>query len=215
MKKLIEGIRTGIFGFRESILTKILGIDIVVLGMAGSGKTTFHEYIRNGGKKLTERYISTVHQKNVAKGKFKDNEFKVRFKEGIDTPGSNTFVDTEWKKLFNSSDICIYLIDIESYLNIDRHNEKVVNQLNKIFSWNVEFKKSKNSIFIVFSFLDKINLVNEVELINKLRNEILRDLTNNQNITSANDIFLGSLKDKQSSDKLIIEIIKCYKNKSK
>lgn len=194
-----------------------LGKDLVILGTKAVGKTTLHDFLRTG--QITVSHKATRMRK-VKGNTFQLGDLKLTIREGTDIGGSEDFVK-QWKSLFQNCDMCFYLFHTNR-AHGDEQNllDMMSRHLGYIHKWRKELKKNltkgsaqKNipQLYVVGSFADKIPEFSELnestvqdfeENIRKIIKPALREAS-----VDAIDVFIGSLKDKESIENLVGQIL--------
>jgi GTPase SAR1 family protein len=127
------------------LIGAIVGKKLVIIGATGVGKTTLHNYFREGI--ITKEYIVT-HFDKVRGRKFQLRDLKLKIAEGYDVSGGDAFLP-KWRELVNNGDIIIYVVDAHRLNSNDSDYIKTLDkQLLHVFKWIEEYKKNDN-FFIV------------------------------------------------------------------
>lgn len=118
------------------MLTKLEGSSIAVLGMKGSGKTTFLHNVSGGTIPLGEG----TSLENYKEFKILINDKEIKIKSGEDIPGSDSFFGM-YEKLIEEKDITFFFFNAYEFLNNNEYKKKTKQRLYLIFT--VLSKKGK------------------------------------------------------------------------
>ncbi len=91
----------------DSLILRLKGKKIAVLGARGSGKTTLLTFLSKG--ELPAETAQTIMASSVSARRFSLKDLNLDLKETRDLPGGEEAFD-DWKKLHDESDYVIYLI---------------------------------------------------------------------------------------------------------
>lgn len=193
--------------FWENILILLKGKNVAILGAHETGKTTLHKFLRYG--EIVFEHNPT--KKKKVKGKrFQLNDLELILKEGTDIGGVNDYLK-DWKEIVSTSEICFYLFDANKVYNSDfEYIDKISTHLSHISGWIKEFKISPK-FYIIGTFADYIEEYNkltksETQIFEQKIREKIKIAYLKVEI-SASSIFIGSLKDQNSIEKLLIEVL--------
>lgn len=200
--------------FWDEIKIFFKGKNVTIFGTIETGKTTLHKYLREG--EIVTEHKATRRKTRVKKSRFKLNELELLIKEGTDISGQEDYI-SDWKEIFKKSNICFYMFDTSKVYNNDKeHIEKVYFHLTHIDRWKKEFNINPYLI-IIGGFADKIpefknlNKSNIQSFEKKIREKIKPAYL--QASISPSDIFIGSLKNTESIETLMSEILIRIANK--
>lgn len=113
-------------------------IYVSVLGPSASGKTTFHNFLRN-----TKFKDATIGHNELDKIIITKGSKKVTIKKGKDIAGSEQAVSSYYKEEINSSDHCFFIFDSSKILENNEYTKNVIGRLNFI---NKHIKNVKKQI---------------------------------------------------------------------
>lgn len=117
----------GIVTYKVTILD---GNSIAVLGMKGSGKTTFLHNLSGGAIPLGEG----TSLENYKEFKIViDNKKEIKIKSGEDIPGSDSFFGM-YEKLIKEKDITFFFFNAYEFLNNNEYKKKTKQRLYLIFT---------------------------------------------------------------------------------
>lgn len=190
------------------------GKKIAIFGDIQTGKTTLHNFLRNG--EMLKEHIATKRKTKVKKNRFKLNELELDIKDGTDIPGLNEYI-SEWKGIFKKSDICFYLFDTSKvYYDDTEYINKIFKHLSHIGDWRKEFK-NKTTLVLIGTFADTLeeyqnqNKSNVQFFEQKIREKIKEGYL--QASLSPSNIFIGSFKNEESMSLLVSNILISLKDK--
>ena len=137
----------------SSDTTKLEGNSIAVLGMKGSGKTTFLHNISDG--KIATGEGTSRNKYDSFYVKFGDKTMKI--KPGDDIPGGDDFVRS-YEEMILKSDICFFVFNAYLYLNNEKYrketNMRMFHIYDKIQKKNPDVMNKKYAI--IATHLDKL-----------------------------------------------------------
>ncbi len=198
----------GVKVYWDTILIYLKGKNITILGDIQTGKTTLHKFLRNG--EIVSEHIGTKRKIKVKKNKFELGELELLIKEGTDISGLREYI-SDWKDIFKNTDICFYLFDVSKVYSGDKeYIEKIYFHLTHIDNWTKEFKINPRFV-LIGTFADLIPEYNQLNKSNAqlFEQKILEKIKHAywQASISPSDIFIGSLKNKETIELLIKEIL--------
>jgi GTPase SAR1 family protein len=178
----VGGVAGGIAGFfdKDNKVNK-LG----VIGMQGSGKTTFLNNLRG-----LKAFLNPTSRENFESFKFElSNGKTIYIDKGNDIGGAKNYM-TEYRQIIEKSDIVLYFFNVSEYLtNID-YKRDCNSRLDHI---NVNIKNKKIEIIASHSDLSQHSkniLIEEIQ--NQVRDKKYSNLFNNAffvvNLTDANEV---------------------------
>ncbi|MEY3304628.1 MAG: ADP-ribosylation factor-like protein [Pseudanabaena sp.] len=130
----------------ENIKYALKGKKIAVLGARAVGKTTLLKYMEKGI--LLERYKQTLDKQDIERTRLKLGDLDIRLKKTDDVSGDKSAYGA-WKKLFDESDLVLYIVRTDLLLNHDPFTEKrAEDDLQQIKDW-IKNPNSKKQFFIV------------------------------------------------------------------
>lgn len=128
------------------IISALRGKKIAVLGARAVGKTTILKYMEKGI--LIEQYKQTLAPEAIEKTRIKLGDLDIILKKTTDVSGSESAY-AGWKKLFDESDIILYIVRTNQLLKSDPDTTKRCEKdLKQIKLWIKESQKQKQ-FFIV------------------------------------------------------------------
>lgn len=196
----------------ENIMYEIEGKQIAVLGARAVGKTTLLKYMEKGI--LIERYKQTLDKQEIERKHIQLGNLDIKLKKTDDVSGSKDAYGV-WKKLFEESDLILYIVRTDMLLKHDSKTEKrVEDDLRQIQDWIKECK-SKKQFFIVgnhwdtdpgFKNLTPSQMGDYVDRFRAL--PVVKKMTQLAGGTAKVKVALGSLATEKDSDTLITTIFR-------
>lgn len=136
------------------MLTKLEGSSIAVLGMKGSGKTTFLHNISDGEIAIGEG--TSINKYKSFYVKFGDDK-TMKIYSGDDIPGGDDFVRS-YEEMILKSYICFFVFNAYLYLNNEKYrketNMRMFHIYDKIQKKNPDVMNKKYAI--IATHLDKL-----------------------------------------------------------
>lgn len=192
----------------KTIMTKLFGKKITMLGDEKTGKTVLHRFLRYG--EFTVKYRTTFWSKHK-KGVYKLEDLKLYIKEGEEY-GGNLFEShhQEWKRLFKENDFCFYLMRVNDIFNGNNEYIRLVEkQLSLIYKWKKEISEQNTILIFIGTYSDKVEGFpkNYTLISNKLRDN-LGTVWSKFN----EPLIIGSLKDEEHTQILARQLLSIMKN---
>lgn len=140
----------------DKILIHLRGKKIAVLGERMVGKTTLIKFLTEGW--LPKDYKGTIGEDPVKAKRYRLRDLDLKLKETRDVPG-DTAKRVLWKKLFDESDIVLYLVRADRLLqNHSETQSRARRDIEHISRWLREAKNEDRApelVAIVGTFADK------------------------------------------------------------
>jgi hypothetical protein len=201
----------------DSIMNKIKGKKIAVLGARAVGKSHLVQYLTAGD--IPDEYAQTTAPNKTNKVKISMKDLNLYIKEGLDVSGS---VDAYpiWKKLCSDVDIVFYLVRVDWLKDKDSNGRpsgyegRVEGDISHICDW-LRDRGNSVSIYIIGTHCDKDvdfisvtdrNMGDYEDSINKM--DFIKKLKLKLGGGSKVTIVLGSMKDEKGTKKIVAEILK-------
>ncbi len=205
---LLGGVAIGINW--DTIVRKLTGKRIAILGERGVGKTTMYSFLCSGS--VPEGYELTEGHGLIMKGRrFSLSDLKLVVKDGRDVPGSSNSVKylSLWKKTVEESDIVILMVRADKLAQNDRVcRELAVSDARHISEW-----RRSQEVFLVGTHLDlmpnfdKIKDDNAVEFVDQFRaHESVKELARILNIPPER-LLLGSQRSRKHTQLLVTKML--------
>ncbi|CRM04839.1 ADP-ribosylation factor-like protein [Pseudomonas sp. 24 R 17] len=185
----------------DSLILRLKGKKIAVLGARGSGKTTLLTFLSKG--ELPAETAQTIMASSVSARRFSLKDLNLDLKETRDLPGGEGAFD-DWKKLHDESDYVIYLI---KSAGLDK--DRIAYDLKKINEWR-SAEKCKSKFLIVATHMDLDSAYMALkpqecgDFFDRFVNDLGRCLAP---FKTPPALILGSLENQKHTEKLVSEII--------
>lgn len=196
----------------DNITYALKGKKIAVLGARAVGKTTLLKYMEKGI--LIEKYKQTLDKQEIERTRIKLGDLDIRLKKTDDVSGDKAAYGV-WKKLFEESDLVLYIIRTDMLLKHDLSTEiRAEDDLRQIQGWIKECD-SKKQFFIVgnhwdsdpdFKNLTPDQMGNYVDCFRSL--PVVKRMTQLAGGAATVKVALGSLATERDSDTLITAIFR-------
>ncbi len=196
----------------DDINYALKGKKIAVLGARAVGKTTLLKYLEKGI--LIERYKQTLDKEEVERTRIKLGDLDIRLRKTDDVSGDQSAYGG-WKKLFDESDLILYIVRTDDLLKRDPATEKrCEDDFKQIQGWIKESKRRKQ-FFIVgnhwsddpeFKSLGPDQMGNYVDRFMAL--PVVKTMTQRAGGAATVKVALGSLATERDADFLITRIFK-------
>ena len=191
----------------DDITIYFKGKSFAILGAKATGKTTLHNFLSQGtltggtGMEKTEKNILRLKDLNLV------------IKSSIDITGSEDFVP-QWKTVISQANFVFYLINSSKVYNQDQDYIKLVKfHLAKIAEILKEIGRRNEVVYIICSFTDLITNESDSNRLRSHLEEIIKNALLELNEPPV--VFVGNLNTEQEKEKLVTELFKTIKTKSK
>lgn len=143
----------GFFAYKKTDLFRTKQkINLAVLGLKGSGKTTLQNYLRNDNKRgSTPLSMVNAPEVIIVRGKK-----IIIIKEGFDVSGNDESIRHQYEELVKENDHIIFTVDSSKLQNNDEYakeNRGLLNKINKI----LEQTKDNKKVLLLGSHKDQLN----------------------------------------------------------
>lgn len=217
----------------DTILAKLAGKKIAVLGARGSGKTTLYLYLNMINQKALQ--LEQTRSPDKARSAYikldlQGDNYTLRLAETYDLPGSEESRDNYWNDQFKSAEIVLYLVHAGALLRgVDKSNsynkkkksedlkneikQRVLDDLRNIEKWRDDLKGKKKHIFIIGNHFDEIDQnFAKHDKIDSYEKEFSHNEVIKQNSQGMHKI-IGSLTNEDTMKDILEQVVKIMEKK--
>lgn len=199
-------------------LVKMLGYKrVAVLGERGVGKSHLLHFFATKTVSLTPPSKTSKPEK-IESQRLSLDDLHLKFTKTLDLPGDRDFRG-EWKKLYDESDLVLYLVRADRLFFNDKVTEvRAKEDLQQMAMWKAEAEASNRAaprLFIIGTFCDKDPAFNELDVHNHADYaDTFRKLPSIETLIRYGGghqevkVVVGSMKTDQSTEKLVYELFK-------